>query len=74
MIRFTAGILAVVASAGLTYAERAAPATFHIDSEKGDDAAAGTAENAAWKTLDKVNAAELIPGDRVLFKIGRAHV
>lgn len=63
-------VLALVAAAGLARAERTAPATFYVDSEAGDDAAIGTAESAAWKSLDKVNAAELIPGDRVLFKRG----
>ena len=41
-----------------------------MDSEKGSDTAAGTAEATAWQSLDKVNEAELIPGDTVLFKRG----
>lgn len=61
---------AACAMACVTWAERKTPATFYVNAETGDDAAAGTAENAAWKSLDKVNAAELIPGDRVLFKRG----
>lgn len=51
-------------------AERTAAATFYVDSERGDDAAAGTGESAPWKSLDRVNAAPLLPGDRVLFKRG----
>jgi len=66
----TLAFFAVCTAAELAWAERTAPATFYIDSEKGDDAAAGTAESAAWKTLDKANAAELIPGDQVRFKRG----
>jgi hypothetical protein len=66
----TLAFFAICTAAGLTWAERAMPATFYVDSEKGDDAMAGTAENTAWRTLDKVNAAELIPGDQVLFKRG----
>ncbi len=62
--------LALVAGAGLARAERTARATFYVDAEAGRDGAAGTAESAAWQSLDKVNAAELIPGDRVLFKRG----
>ena len=34
----------------------------------GDDSRAGTSRRLAWKTLDKVNATELKPGDRVLLK------
>lgn len=51
-------------------AERTTPATFFVDSERGDDTSAGTTEAAAWQSLDKVNQAELIPGDKVLFKRG----
>ncbi len=58
------------AATGAAWAARTAPTTFFVDSEKGNDEAAGTDEAAAWLSLDKVNAAELIPGDRVLFKRG----
>ncbi len=51
-------------------AERTTPATFYVDSERGNDAALGTAEAIAWQSLDKINQAELIPGDTVLFKRG----
>ncbi len=65
------GILALGVLAASGRAEqRMAPATFYVDSEKGSDAADGTGEAAAWQTLDKVNTAALIPGDRVLFKRG----
>jgi hypothetical protein len=64
------GILAACIAAGTLCGARTTPATFHVDGETGDDAAAGTAESAAWRTLEKVNAAELIPGDRVLFRRG----
>ena len=53
-----------------TFAGRTAPATFFVDSAKGNDAAEGTTESAAWQSLDKVNAVELMPGDQVLFKRG----
>lgn len=37
----------------------------------GDDAAAGTSRATAWRTLERVNAVDLEPGDRVLLE-GRA--
>ena len=46
------------------------PATFYVDSAVGDDAAAGTSPAAAWRSLEQVNQADLIPGDRVLLKRG----
>jgi hypothetical protein len=64
------GVLTLVAAAGLAWGERTAPATFYVDSEAGSDTAEGTREDAAWRSLGKVNAADLIPGDKVLFKRG----
>lgn len=61
---------AACAAAGAAWAERSTPATFYVDNAKGSDDAAGTAEAAAWQSLDKVNQAVLIPGDQVLFKRG----
>lgn len=45
---------------------------YHVDAEKGDDAAAGTLASP-WKSLTRVNAAQhlLKPGDRVLFRRGQ---
>ena len=43
---------------------------YFVDSAAGDDAAAGTSVAAAWKSLDKVNAADLKPGDVVRFRRG----
>ncbi len=63
-------MLMFLASAGLVCAERTVPATFYVDSGSGSDSAAGTAESAPWQSLEKINAAELIPGDRVLFRRG----
>ncbi len=45
-------------------------AEYYVDSEKGCDAAAGTSAATAWKSLEKVNAAPLQPGDVVRFKRG----
>nr|WP_173023491.1 MULTISPECIES: InlB B-repeat-containing protein [unclassified Pseudoflavonifractor] len=44
--------------------------TFYVDSEGGDDSSEGTSADAPWKTLGKVNALTLKPGDRVLLKAG----
>lgn len=46
------------------------PRTFHVDDAQGDDARDGTAPAAAWRTLERVNLADLRPGDHVLFRRG----
>ena len=51
-------------------ASSAFAATWHVDSEGGDDAAAGTSPATAWRTLARVNDAKIAPGDKVLFKRG----
>ncbi|MBN1308518.1 MAG: right-handed parallel beta-helix repeat-containing protein [Chitinispirillaceae bacterium] len=48
----------------------AAGATYYVDSENGNDAANGSTESTAWKSLAKVNAATFDPGSRILFKAG----
>jgi len=68
--RFVGVVVSIGLAAGFAVAERTAPAVFHVDSEAGNDNAAGTRPDTAWRTLDKVNTATLIPGDRVLFKRG----
>ena len=45
-------------------------ATYYVDSVNGHDSSPGISPDAAWKTLDKVNATTLQPADRVLFKAG----
>lgn len=49
--------------------ERTESAVFYVSSQ-GDDSAAGTSEDAAWKTLSRVNQEHFIPGDRILFCCG----
>ncbi len=44
--------------------------TFFVDSERGRDSNTGLSEEAAWQSLDRVNDAELKPGDVVRFKCG----
>jgi len=44
--------------------------TFYVDADRGRDAAAGRSEETAWQSLDRVNAADLRPGDTVRFQRG----
>ena len=44
--------------------------TYYVSSSGGNDSNAGTSASAAWKTLAKVNAQALAPGDSVLLKRG----
>jgi len=44
--------------------------TYYADSRSGDDGKAGTTQEAAWKTLGKVNATTFLPGDRILLRSG----
>ena len=46
------------------------PRTFYVDSSCGNDDQEGLAPNQAWKTLDRVNEADLKPGDTIRFKRG----
>jgi len=43
---------------------------YYVDSEAGDDAADGISPRTAWRTLARVNAADVLPGERVLFRRG----
>jgi len=44
--------------------------TLYLDSESGDDANSGLAPDEAWRSLERVNSANLMPGDTVRFKRG----
>ncbi len=54
------GVLVVAANA----------AVFHVDDQQGDDDASGRTPAEAWRTLERVNRADLRPGDRVAFRRG----
>jgi hypothetical protein len=51
-------------------ADAVGAATYYVDCRSGSDAAAGTAEDAAWLTTGKVSATTFAPGDAVLFHRG----
>src|SRR3546814_21133326 len=46
--------------------------TYYVDAETGADRNTGIVEPEAWRTIERVNAARLDPGDRVLFRRGPA--
>lgn len=46
-------------------------ADYFVDAEQGRDEQPGTSDALAWRTLARVNAAALVPGDRVRFKCGQ---
>ena len=52
------------------FSEKAAAATYYVDSVNGGDSNSGLTQAAAWKTIAKVNAANLSAGDSVLFVAG----
>jgi hypothetical protein len=45
-------------------------ATYYVDSAGGNDGNSGTATNAAWQTLTKVNGTTFSAGDNILFRTG----
>jgi len=67
-----AGIVAALLSAVLlnlgTPTAHAAATTYYIDCTAGNDSNSGTATDRAWRSIAKANAANLLAGDRLLFK------
>ncbi len=49
---------------------RIPPRTFHVDSRAGNDTANGLSPGTAWQSIEKVEAATLLPGDTIRFKRG----
>ncbi|GAB3415818.1 hypothetical protein [Niabella aquatica] len=43
---------------------------YYVDAESGNDAAAGTTAQTAWKSLSKLQTIQLVPGDTIKFKKG----
>lgn len=60
-----------LAPPGPPVATASARATLHVDSEDGSDSASGRSSGEAWRTLRRVAAAQLAPGDHVLLRRGR---
>jgi parallel beta-helix repeat protein len=56
---------------GCTGADDADCPTYYVDAESGDDGNPGTSPAQAWKSVAKINASGLAPGDRVGFKRGQ---
>ncbi len=50
----------------------AVPATYYVDAVGGEDSREGTSAEAAWRSLEKVNATTFAPGDKILLKAGCA--
>lgn len=73
---FAAWLLAVPVcwGQGLGQAEpagdAAGPRTFYVDARSGQDEYDGQTPQRAWRSLNRVNAADLKPGDTVRFKSG----
>ncbi len=60
-----------VAAGEVRATEVAQPArSYYVDASRGDDAADGLTPETAWRSLEKVNAAPLQPGDSVRFRRG----
>jgi hypothetical protein len=49
---------------------RATAVAYYVDACNGDDRNAGLSSAHAWRSLERVNAAKLAPGDHVLFQRG----
>lgn len=60
----------LVVGSAMPLAARAAETTYYVDSASGDDAGMGTSPEQAWRSLERVNARALGPGDAVLLRAG----
>lgn len=45
--------------------------TYYVDAVSGNDANSGTSTTRPWRTINKANALDLAPGDKLLFKGGQ---
>lgn len=48
--------------------------SYYVDSIAGDDTNSGTSPQQAWKSLERLNEHEFMPGDRILFKSGTEYI
>lgn len=63
-------VVAVAAPGALARNEQILLGATYYVSPTGNDSASGTSPATAWRTLDRVTAASLLPGDRVLLRAG----
>jgi len=69
------GFVAILAVAlGYGGVAQAAATTYYVDAVNGDDSQSGASESAAWRSVSRVGAHDLGPGDRVLFRAGQTFV
>ena len=61
-------ILLVLGLAAVLVPGNAGATTYYLNTAKGDDANTGTAKDAPWKSLNKINSSSFLPGDKILFK------
>ncbi len=64
------GLRLLVFLSALTLSTAASATTYYVSSSTGRDANNGTSSATPWKTMGKVNAQPLLPGDVVLLKRG----
>jgi hypothetical protein len=67
-VRFSFTFLLLSLIVGTAFSQK----TYYIDSQSGNDLNTGTAENSAWKTIDKLNnsMSAIKPSDIIRFKRG----
>ena len=65
-------LLAIMAALLASLCLPAQAATFFVSQSQGNDANTGLAQNVPWKTLNRVLAQSLNPGDTVLLRRGDA--
>jgi hypothetical protein len=79
LVKVVAAILFVVViflflmPAGVSYGlppQEVEGITYYVDCAAGADSNNGTSTGTAWKSLNKANSANLVPGDKLLFKRG----
>lgn len=63
-------VLTIVAAAALGLSAPAESATYYVNTS-GSDSATGATSASAWRTINRVNRASLVPGDSVLFQGGQ---
>ncbi len=61
-------VTTVLVPTGMSEAQAA---TYYVDADDGSDTSPGTSDALPWRTLGKVSAATIVPGDTVLFRRGR---